>query len=135
MHFKTSSVKIKDGENMDNLRYAYLGDAVYELFIRKYLINTLGIKKVKDLQNTAINYVSAKSQVRILEKLINNNILTEEEQDVVRQGRNANSHSSKSTDIVTYKRSTGFECLIGYLYENDIERCNYLLDYIVGNEL
>ena len=45
---------------MDNLRYAYLGDAVYELFIRKYLINTLGIKKVKVLQETAINYVSAR---------------------------------------------------------------------------
>ncbi len=120
---------------MDNLRFAYLGDAVYELYIRKYLIEKKSIKKVKDLQETAINYVSAKSQVRILEKLINDNILTLEEQDVVRQGRNASSHSSKSTDIVTYKRSTGFECLIGYLYENNIERCNYLLDYIVGNEL
>ena len=120
---------------MDNLRFAYLGDAVYELYIRKYLIEKKSIKKVKDLQETAINYVSAKSQVRILEKLINDNVLTLEEQDIVRQGRNASSHSSKSTDIVTYKRSTGFECLIGYLYENDIERCNYLLDYIVGNEL
>lgn len=120
---------------MDNLRFAYLGDAVYELYIRKYLIEKKSIKKVKDLQETAINYVSAKSQVRILEKLINDNILTLEEQDIVRQGRNASSHSSKSTDIVTYKRSTGFECLIGYLYENNIERCNYLLDYIVGNEL
>ncbi len=120
---------------MDNLRFAYLGDAVYELYIRKYLIEKKSIKKVKDLQETAINYVSAKSQVRILEKLINDNVLTPEEQDIVRQGRNASSHSSKSTDIVTYKRSTGFECLIGYLYENNIERCNYLLDYIVGNEL
>lgn len=120
---------------MDNLRFAYLGDAVYELYIRKYLIEKKSIKKVKDLQETAINYVSAKSQVRILEKLINDNVLTLEEQDIVRQGRNASSHSSKSTDIVTYKRSTGFECLIGYLYENNIERCNYLLDYIVGNEL
>lgn len=120
---------------MDNLRFAYLGDAVYELYIRKYLIDTKDIKKVKDLQETAIKYVSAKSQVRILEKLINEGILTEEEQDIVRQGRNASSHSSKSTDIVTYKRSTGFECLIGYLYKNDIERCNYILDYIVGNEL
>ena len=104
---------------MDNLRYAYLGDAVYELFIRKYLINIVGIKKVKDLQESAINYVSAKSQVRILEKLINNGVLTDDEQDIVRQGRNASSHSSKSTDIVTYKRSTGFECLIGYLYNNE----------------
>ena len=119
---------------MNNLVLAYLGDAVYELYIRNYLINVKQIKKVKDLQNTSIKYVSAASQVRILENLINNNVLTEEEIEIVKQGRNASSHSSKSTDIVTYKKSTGFECLIGYLYENDIERCNYLLDYIVGNE-
>jgi ribonuclease-3 family protein len=133
--FSVSSVKIKGGEEMDNLRFAYLGDAVYELYIRKFLIDKKDIKKVKDLQESAINYVSAKSQVRILESLINRNVLTEEEKDIVRQGRNANSHASKSTDIVTYKKSTGFECLIGYLYKNDIERCNFLLDYIVGNEL
>ena len=119
---------------MNNLVIAYLGDAVYELYIRNYLINK-GIAKVKELQQESIKYVSAASQVRILENLINNGILTESEIEIVKQGRNASSHSSKSTDIVTYKRSTGFECLIGYLYENDIERCNYLLDYIVGNEL
>ena len=56
---------------MDNLRFAYLGDAVYELYIRKYLIDKLDIKKVKDLQETAIKYVSAKSQVRISKAIQN----------------------------------------------------------------
>lgn len=116
---------------MNNLVLAYLGDAVYELYIRKYLINK-GIAKVKDLQNESIKYVSAKSQCNIVMNLINNNILTENEIDIYTRGRNASSHASKSTDIITYKKATGFECLIGYLYQNDKERLKYILDYIVG---
>lgn len=119
---------------MNNLVTAYIGDAVYELHIRNYLVQK-GIAKVKDLQAESVKYVSATSQVRILNKLIENNILTEEELEIVNRGRNASSHRSKTTDIFTYKKSTGFECLIGYLYKNDIERCNYLLNYITGNEL
>lgn len=116
---------------MNNLVLAYLGDAVYELHIREYLIST-GLAKVKDLQQTSLNYVSAKSQRRILEELENRNILTEEEIEIVNRGRNASSHSSKTTDIITYKKATGLECLIGYLYKNNIERCNELLSYITG---
>ena len=119
---------------MNNLVIAYLGDAVYELYIRNYLINK-GIAKVKELQQESINYVSANAHRRIVEKLIDLNILTEEELDVFNRGRNASSHRSKSTDIITYKKATGFECVIGYLYNNDRERCNYILDYIVGNNL
>ena len=59
-------------------------------------------------------------------------ILSKEEIEIVNRGRNASSHRSKTTDIITYKKATGFECLIGYLYENNIERCNELLDYITG---
>lgn len=116
---------------MNNLVIAFLGDAVYELHIREYLINK-GISKVKELQREAIKYVSATSQRRILEELINREFLTEEELVIVNRGRNASSHSSKTTDIVTYKKATGFECLIGYLYKNNLERCNEILDYIVG---
>lgn len=110
---------------------AYLGDAVYELHIREYLIS-IGISKVNDLQKNSVKYVSATSQRRILEELINRNFLTEEELVIVNRGRNANSHASKTTDIVTYKISTGFECLIGNLYQNNKERCNEILNYITG---
>ena len=103
---------------MQNLIMAYLGDAVYELYVREYLINK-GISNVNDLQKESLKYVSATSQKNILEELINNNILTGEEQEIVRKGRNAPSHKSKSTDIVTYHKATGFECLIGYLYQNN----------------
>lgn len=116
---------------MNNLVTAYLGDAVYELYIREHLINK-GIAKVKDLQQESLNYVSAKSQCRILEDLENAHILTPQELDIVNRGRNASSHRSKSTDIITYKKATGLECLIGYLYQNDKERCNALMHYIVG---
>lgn len=116
---------------MNNLVLAFLGDAVYELYIREYLINK-GISKVKELQVEAIKYVSATSQRRILEELINREFLTSDEIDIVNRGRNASSHGSKSTDIITYKKATGLECLIGYLYKNDLERCNEILDYIVG---
>lgn len=119
---------------MNNLVLAYLGDAVYELYIREYLINS-NICNVKDLQKNSINYVSATSQRRILEKLINNNILTEEEITIVNRGRNADSHKSKTTDIITYKKATGFECLIGYLYQNNKDRMKELLDLIVGEKL
>ncbi len=116
---------------MNNLVVAYLGDAVYELYIREYLINK-GIAKVKELQKESLNYVSAKSQCRILEELINNNLLTEEEIEIVNRGRNASSHKSKTTDIITYKKATGLECLIGYLYNKDKERCNEIMHYIIG---
>lgn len=116
---------------MNNLVVAYLGDAVYELYIREYLINK-GIAKVKELQKESLKYVSAVSQCRILEDLLNNNILTQDEIDIVNRGRNASSHKSKTTDIITYKKATGLECLIGYLYNNDKERCNEIMHYIIG---
>ena len=66
---------------------AYLGDAVYEVYIREKLLS-LGNTKVEELQKQAINYVSAKSQCRILNNLLDNNILTNEEIDIVKRGRN-----------------------------------------------
>lgn len=116
---------------MNNLVLAYLGDAVYELWIREYLIKK-GIAKVNLLQNESMKYVSARSQVEHLNKLIDNNILTEEEIDIVKRGRNASSHGKRNVDIVTYKKSTGFECLIGYLkINNNIDRINEIMNYIV----
>lgn len=115
---------------MKNLIMAYLGDAVYELYVRNYLINK-GLSNVHDLQTKSLDYVSAKSQRRILEDLTQKNILTEEEMDIVRQGRNADSHKSKTTDVVTYHKSTGFECLIGYLYQKNKDRLDELMELIL----
>lgn len=118
---------------MNNLVLAYLGDAVYELFIREYLISK-GFCKVNDLQKESLKYVSAKSQSEHLERLINSKFLTDDEIEIVKRGRNMSSHRSKSTDIVTYKRSTGLECLIGNLrINNSNERIKEIMDFIVGD--
>lgn len=111
---------------MNNLVLAYLGDAVYELYVREYLISK-GISKVKDLQKFATSFVSAKGQAEVLDMLIEKDILTNDEVDVVKRGRNAHSHQNKSTDIQTYKRATGLETLIGYLYMNDRDRLDSIM--------
>jgi len=115
---------------MKNLILAYLGDAVFELYVREYLIES-GISTVNDLQTKSLDYISAKSQRRILEKLINLNFLTPDEIEIVNRGRNADSHKSKTTDVVTYHKATGFECLIGYLYQNDKNRLNEIMERIL----
>lgn len=118
---------------MNNLVLAYLGDAVYELYIREYLISK-GISKVNDLQNESLKYVSAKSQSNHLERLIESNFLTNDEIEIVKRGRNMSSHKSKSTDIVTYKRSTGLECLIGSLrIDKKDDRIKEIMEFIVGD--
>ena len=120
-------------ENINVLALAYLGDSIYELFIREYLLEK-GIAKVNELQKEAINYVSAKKQSEYLMKMIEEGFLKDEELNVVKRARNHKSHASKSTDIRTYKNSTGLEALIGYLYlTKEKERVNEIMKYIVGD--
>lgn len=96
------------------LTWAYVGDAVYELYIRNYLINSTNLKPHK-LHIETIKYVKAKAQAEILNKI--EPILTEEEKDVVRRGRNTQTHSApKNADPADYMYATAFEALIGYLY-------------------
>jgi len=109
-------VKEMNINEVNILALAYLGDSVYELNIREYLVNK-GIYKVNNLQKKALNYVTAVNQSKFINKLIENNILTEDELDVVKRGRNAKVFSHpKNTDILTYKHATSLECLFGYLY-------------------
>ena len=112
---------------------AYIGDAVYEVYVRDYLIKH-GFAKVEELQKEAVKYVSAKSQCKILSFLIDNNLLDENELDIVKRGRNYKRASHpKNTDIITYKMSSGFEALIGYLYlNNDKDRLDEIMNYILG---
>lgn len=121
-----------DTRNINVITLAYMGDAVYEVYIRKSLIDK-NIALVDDLQKVAINYVSAKSQSKILNFLIDNGVLTLEEMDVVKRGRNYKRASHpKNTDILTYKNSTGFEALIGYLYlNNNKERLDNIMKIVL----
>lgn len=107
-------MKKEDALQYSPLVWAYMGDAVYEMYIREYVINQ-GFCKNGLLHKKSIKFVSAKAQCAILKNLEEK--LTEEEQDIVRRGRNANPHSTaKNADIVEYKYATGFEALIGFLH-------------------
>ena len=96
------------------LTWAYIGDAVYELYIRTNLVNKTKLKPHK-LHIESIKYVKAKAQADILKELME--ILTDKEKDIVRRARNAeNHHLPKNADPEDYMYSTAFEGLIGYLY-------------------
>lgn len=120
-------------KDKNSLALAYLGDCVYEIYIREYLINK-GISKVNDLQKEAVKYVSAKSQCKFLTKMIEENFLTEEELEIVYRARNHKTKSHpKNTDIITYKYATGLEALFGVLYlDKNISRIEELIKYILG---
>ena len=119
--------------NKNMLVLAYLGDSIYETYIRKYLISE-GFCKVKDLQAESIKYVGAKGQANYLKNMIESKYLTDEELNIVMCARNhKNNHKPKNCDIVTYKYATGLEALIGYLYyKNDNKRIEEIMDYIIG---
>ena len=122
-----------DVDLINIMSIAYLGDAIYEVYVREHLLNK-GISKVDELQKQAVKYVSAKSQCKILEHLINNNLLTDNELDIVKRGRNYKRTSHpRNTDIITYKMSSGFEAMIGYLYLNSNSgRLDEIMNYILG---
>jgi ribonuclease-3 family protein len=110
---------------------AYIGDAVYELHVRTLLLSQ-GNAPVHKLHKQSIEFVKAKAQSDIIHRLMN--ILSEEEQDIVRRGRNAKSGTiPKNADVAEYKYATGFETLLGYLYvKGDYTRLLELLDLSVG---
>lgn len=102
---------------MSPLVWAYVGDSVYEVFIRTHLVETTKLKPHK-LHIEAIKYVKAKAQANILKNI--ESILTEEEKDIVRRTRNTeNHHLPKNADAADYMYATAFEGLIGYLYLAD----------------
>ncbi len=112
---------------IDSKALAYVGDAIYELYIREYIVNS-SREQVSKMHRKTVKYVSAKAQAKIIENIMEE--LTEKEIDIFKRGRNAVANTiPKNTDVVTYKIATGFESLVGYLYmakEND--RLQYLIN-------
>lgn len=109
-----------------SLQLAYIGDAVYELYIRTMISKDKNIP-VNKLHREATTYVKAKAQSNIIRKL--EPYLTEEEVSVYKRGRNAKANTAaKNADIVDYRHATGFEALIGYIYlKKDFERLDEIL--------
>ena len=111
---------------------AYMGDTIYENYVRKFLIKK-GIGNVNDLQSASIAYVSAKSQAKYLQEMIDSNFLSDDEFDIVKRARNYKTTSHpKNCDIITYKYATGLEALIGYLeLDNNKERIDKIMNFIL----
>ena len=121
-------------DNLNSLALAYIGDAIYEVYIREYLLSK-GICKVNDLQKEAIKYVSAKAQFNYLSKMIDEHFITDEELNVIFRARNHKvDHRPKNCDISTYKYATGLEAVIGHLYlKKDNKRIEEIMNYIKEN--
>lgn len=126
MDFLDRSKDIKDVQMLSPLVWAYVGDAVYELYIRTNLVNGSNAKPHK-LHVESIKYVKAAAQAENLRKI--DEILTEEEKDIVRRGRNVqNHHVAKNASVADYAHATAFEALIGFLYlTNQDERLHEIL--------
>lgn len=104
-------------ELMNPLALAYLGDGVFEVYVREYLLVEKGIMKPDLLQKEAIRYVSAKAQAAFMQEAIANQWVSEDEIRIYKRGRNAkNTRVMKNTSVITHNQSSGFEALIGHLY-------------------
>ena len=117
---------------MSLYQLSFLGDAVFELMVREYILSK-NVVKLNDLQQLTLDFVTAKKQAYFVDILTKKNFFKEEELDVLRKGRNIKTHKSpKNCDIITYKYATAFEILIGYLYINDKKRLDEVFNYIIN---
>lgn len=123
---------MRDYKQLNGLALAYVGDAVYEVYIRDYLV-AQGQTRPNQLHKMATHYVSAKAQAQLIHEMMEEDILTEEEELYYRRGRNSKSYTSaKNADITTYRISTGFEALMGYLHlTNQEDRLNELVEWCI----
>ncbi|MFU2203367.1 Mini-ribonuclease 3 [Streptococcus pluranimalium] len=118
---------------INGIALAFEGDAVYSYYIRRHLIFT-GQTKPNQLHRLATRYVSAKAQASLITAMLEAQLLTEKEEEIYRRGRNTNSHTkAKNADVVTYRMSTGFEAVMGYLDMTDqTERLEELIAWCVN---
>lgn len=114
----------------NGLTLAYIGDATYEVLVREYLLRK-GFTKVDNLHKEAIKYTSAEGQEKAF--CFIESFLSEEEINVYKRGRNSKSdRKARNASLASYKKATGFEALMGYLYlQNNKERINELFIMII----
>ena len=110
-----------DAKLMNGLSLAYIGDAYFEIMVRQFLLEK-GITKVNELHKEAIKYTSGEAQAKFIDLFLENNILTENEIEIYKKGRNSATSHRKNLSSAEYQKATGFEALIGYLYESKDEK-------------
>ena len=124
------SVNQIDYQSFSPMALAYMGDAVLELYVRRFLLSK-GVQKGASLQRLALKFVSAKAQAEMIKD--NMDMLTPQEYDIWRWGRNSRGGNvPKNTDPVSYRFSTGLEALIGYLYfSEDVDRLEEVINTLI----
>ena len=120
-----------DANLYNGLSLAYIGDAVYEIYVRKHVLS-LGVTKVNNLHKKVVEFTSGEAQAKIIKNFISNNVLSEQEISIYKRGRNSHVNSNrKNIDLANYLDATGFEALIGYLYLSEkIDRLEELMNLI-----
>ena len=124
-------MKQTEPEKLNVLALAYMGDAVWEQFVRERVISSLPSANRADLlHKKGIHYVNANSQAKVIRQFMDDSVLTEAESDIVRRARNHRTATkAKNADPVVYKWATGFEALLGFLYlSGDCERLSELMN-------
>lgn len=106
--------QIPDVRELSSLSLAFIGDSVYEMFVRTKILSG-GSRPAGELHKTAVGYVKAKAQSNAMHAIVD--ILSEEEIEIYKRGRNTNIHTvPKNADMNDYRQATGLEALVGYLY-------------------
>lgn len=116
----------------NGLALAYIGDSVYEIYVRKHLLDC-GYTKVNELHKHAIKYTSGEAQAKVIRHFKSKSILNDEEMEYYKRGRNSNVPKvRKNIQRIDYLEGTGFEALIGYLYlSGKTDRMNVLMEYAI----
>ena len=131
--FKFTEKNFSSPEQMQALALAYIGDSIYDIMSREYVMkNHLG--KINDLHRTVSTLVSARAQANFMKNILENNILTDIEESIYIRGKNQKNNSkAKNASIMEYKLATGLEAVFGYLYlEKNFERLEEMFNYIIN---
>ena len=131
--FKFTEKNFSSPEQMQALALAYIGDSIYDIMSREYVMkNHLG--KINDLHRTVSTLVSARAQASFMKDILENNILTDIEESIYIRGKNQKNNSkAKNASIMDYKLATGLEAVFGYLYlEKNFERLEEMFNYIIN---
>ena len=131
--FKFTEKNFSSPEQMQALALAYIGDSIYDIMSREYVMkNHLG--KINDLHRTVSTLVSARAQASFMKDILENNILTDIEESIYIRGKNQKNNSkAKNASIMEYKLATGLEAVFGYLYlEKNFKRLEERFNYIIN---
>lgn len=129
--FNLSNIDKEKANLLNPLVLAYIGDAVYEIYVRTKVVND-GICNTNVLHHKATTYVKAKAQADILESIYED--LTDGEKEIVRRGRNVKSNTiPKNAEVLDYKKATALEALIGYLFLTEqINRLKEIIEWVLN---